>query len=945
MGGIKNKLKQLSNKTIPLSDYRLTSPFSQRGTKNTTSKGSLSLKGAGSPLGLTEGSIGWWGRVTKYTSLACLTLAILSTLVLNIISSYSNSSTRSNAEQVSNATNADVTALANSSSLSMSFSNATGSCTDTSNPANVCMEIPDGGGIATGGHTVTVRTPADATGYELTLSSADENDTSLVNVSNPDVDFAIDAIDTGVTGGVPTPVALSDAPNRWGFTAGDNSQNPDDLVNSSQWFGVLPGVRATMVAKEQPADQANGDSLALFYGVNVPNPASVPAGTYSTGLVYTLTVTLPSAPAPTLSKLAINDTALTGQTKEYALEGTNLSTAYDVWVDFNDNGKKDSGESATNLTTYPNTDKANTVISFINPASDTPGAYDIYVETYGGQAKLGKAYRVVKESICQSGNPNSDCQVDIDAHMIPVKYTGGTGEGGDGIPAQWTVVAKDDTNNPGDWYDYSQKKWANAVTVKDYTKYQTPGTPINENDILGYWVYIPRYAYEVQRRDATDHYVDGKYALPDNISTTTTDSHVIRNDFIIQFEKASDTPKEPTLGCSTLSGSTLNAKDYRTECNLNRAYGQATGTTWATHPAFRWGTDSTGYDELNGVWMGKFEQSGSSYPEVENVEMALVLPNQTALIQTLTGAYALDKSVGAYDPSNTGGGVDVKDYNNGQNDNYHIPSQNSHKLSVATSHMIKNSEWGAATYLTYSYYGAGVGGVQMNSNKSVYRATQYGLVYNRGVTGCGPYDVNVLQTYTDSGAFGTQSACSTTNKQRAWNGVIGQLASTTSNWYGIYDMAGGVYDVVAGVYSTTNGYVNNDINFTSPAREPYMDVYVQGFGGGNGFGNRQEWSSSSSPAYYNSDACTYETCGGDGLYELNSVQSPIPSDSDLQSWEGDAAFVEYSSRSYMFMRGGSYDYMGLGIDAALSDYSRSYVSPSASNNVMVIYTRPCLILG
>ena len=32
MGGIKNKLDKLSNKTIPLSDSRLTSPFSQRGT-------------------------------------------------------------------------------------------------------------------------------------------------------------------------------------------------------------------------------------------------------------------------------------------------------------------------------------------------------------------------------------------------------------------------------------------------------------------------------------------------------------------------------------------------------------------------------------------------------------------------------------------------------------------------------------------------------------------------------------------------------------------------------------------------------------------------------------------------------------------------------------------------------------------------------------------------
>ena len=49
-------------------------------------------------------------RITKYTSLACLTLAILSTLVLNIVSSYSYSKLNSNAEPVSNSS---VSTLAN----------------------------------------------------------------------------------------------------------------------------------------------------------------------------------------------------------------------------------------------------------------------------------------------------------------------------------------------------------------------------------------------------------------------------------------------------------------------------------------------------------------------------------------------------------------------------------------------------------------------------------------------------------------------------------------------------------------------------------------------------------------------------------------------------------------------------------------------------------------
>ena len=883
--------------------------------------------------------------LTKYLSIACLSLAILSTIGLNIISSYSITNLTSNAEEVSSANNStnQPSTLANTdpSAISLSFSNATGSCTDTSNPANICLSIPDGGGIATGGHTVTVRTPADATGYTLDVSSADGS-TSLKNVSNPNANFEFSTIDNG-------PVILDGYSNQWGFVLGDTSQQPD-LIDSPVWFGL--DSNGQFVIDESYSSAAYGRTNRIDYGINVFSPSAIPAGTYSIDLVYTLTVTLPSAPTPTLSKLILNDTALTGQTKEFALEGNNLSTAYDVWVDFNDNGRNDNGESAGSPTTYPGTDRAETVISFVNPAYNTPGTYDIYVETYGGHAKLDKAYRVVEKSICQSGNSDSDCQVDIDAHMIPVKYTGGTGQSGDGKPAQWTwtVVSKNDTNNPGDWYDYSQKKWANAVTVKDYTKYQTPGTVINESDVLGYWVYIPRYAYEVQRRDATDHYVDGKYALPDNVSTTTTDSHVIYNDFIIQFEKISDAKKEPTLGCSISSGSSLAAKDYRTECGLNRTYGSATGTTWATHPAFTWkytrainGIDRT--DEANGFWMGKFEQSGDKFVDVENVQKAVVLPNQTPLVVSITGQYAFDKAIGQYDQYNTGGGIDKHNYQNifGGTTAGYVPPQNSHHLQRATSHMVKNVEWGAVTYLTYSYYGAGVGAVQMNLNDAIYYAKNPSNVYYTGVTGCGPYDAdNTFRTYDDSGSFGTQQACSTSNPQRAYNGRIGQLASSTNNVYGVYDMAGGQYEAMASAYSTGMGFTDNTNNFTDMATEPYMDIYTAGTGAGPGFGSPQTWSKASVAMYYNNDACTWETCGGDGLHELGTVQSPVPTMTVKQSWEGEAQFANPSD-GVLFYRGAFPGYVGVNIEAGPSDYM--YYNPSSrSNSVTITRTRPCLIL-
>ena len=199
MGGIKNKLDKLSNKTlfkVPLwlkGDVRRKS---DRGIVSDTNPLGSRLPSFSQPSEMLTRNISntrtsnWWSlyasktigslrlvTLTKYLSIACLSLAILSTLILNLVSSYSSSKIESNAID----SNSEVSTLANdSSSISLSFSNATGSCSDTSNPANVCMSIPDNGGIATGGHTVTINAGNDIASYELKLSSKTE-ETALVN--------------------------------------------------------------------------------------------------------------------------------------------------------------------------------------------------------------------------------------------------------------------------------------------------------------------------------------------------------------------------------------------------------------------------------------------------------------------------------------------------------------------------------------------------------------------------------------------------------------------------------------------------------------------------------------------------------------------------------------------------------------------------------------------
>ena len=208
-------------------------------------------------------------------------------------------------------------------------------------------------------------------------------------------------------------------------------------------------------------------------------------------------------------------------------------------------------------------------------------------------------------------NANSDCQVDIDANMIPIRYVGNNSDGS----AIWATVSQNEIDHtPGLWYDYGKKQWANAITVtsSSLSKYKNKSqVTVNEDDVLGYWVYIPRYAYEVQRRDATDHFVVDEYPLPDNTTTgvnTSMNSHALKNDFIIQFEKSDTLKKTPAASCnawrksaqdmwvggvkptdnSDQAGKVL-AVDYRTGCDISREYGSSVNTTWGTHPAFSFG--------------------------------------------------------------------------------------------------------------------------------------------------------------------------------------------------------------------------------------------------------------------------------------------------------------------------------------------------------------------
>ena len=522
--------------------------------------------------------------------------------------------------------------------------------------------------------------------------------------------------------------------------------------------------------------------------------------------------------------------------------------------------------------------KSVTFAANVDPAKLASGSYSTTI-TYTATAKPApkpvdwpqRTAKIDPSEVCRSGYGSSSCLVDLDRNMIPVKYTGTT------TNAQWTSVAKpEDEDAKGNWYDYGKKQWANAVTVKKETldKYQGKDRVIDQADILGFWVYIPRYTYEVMRRDGTDKPVPAQ-------------------NFDIKFENT-NTPKKRPLACKIEN---VKDKDYRTECGVSRELPLMGGevSTWTTHPAF-----SFGKKELNGIWFAKFETTGTN-------TQPTVLPNERHIsggdVNMRIGTmYTIAKSLGVEDVDNEGG------------DSF-VSNQNTHNLAKLSSRMVNNNDWGAATYLSASRFGPGVGGVQINSQE--YQTHKMNGKDSTGTTGCGPYaSYNVQDTYSNGGNLGTQEACSKSNKQRAYNGTLGQLASTTNNPTGIYDMSGGGWEYVAASYTTNlneSGVSKYDDYFGTKAHPPYVNTYN----------------------ITNLNSCTFTTCGGQALYETNKGTGD-----GHGRYQWNSQYMYFDPASLWFRRGGIYYYVSdAGLfsvdnrsgDAYSNDAFRVALVPTAQN--------------
>jgi len=181
---------------------------------------------------------------------------------------------------------------------------------------------------------------------------------------------------------------------------------------------------------------------------------------------------------------------------------------------------------------------------------------------------------------------------------------------------------------------------------------------------------------------------------------------------------------------------------------------------YIVHPGFEFGGSK------KGIWVGKYEPSGT-------IGTVTVVPNVESLRnQTLSNMHTASQALKT---------------------TYGLPGD---------THIMKNIEWGAVSYLAESKYGRN--GTEITINNSMY------ITGNAGDS----VSASKVEGVANSNAYDTGK---------------GVLASTTGNIYGIYDMSGGAYEYVAAYLN--NSQLQSNTNITdlrnAVAENPeYADIYT-----------------------------------------------------------------------------------------------------------------------
>ena len=356
------------------------------------------------------------------------------------------------------------------------------------------------------------------------------------------------------------------------------------------------------------------------------------------------------------------------------------------------------------------------------------------------------------------------------------------------------------------------------------------GDEIPMDDINTMWVWIPRYTYTY-------------------LNTNTPQS------INIKFE--SGTASSGTIKCTDAVTGTSTTSETCTDTTNN---GLKAGTSTYTHPAFWWDKNDNNVresgEELTGIWVGKFEVSNdTTCTATSNAAIGSGCNLQTIrpLIKPNVQAWR---------------GAQVGTFFNG----IQKMSASGNQYGFATTdetHMMKNMEWGAVTYLSHSKYGINKE-VSMNS-------------VNTSITGCGPQS---------NGSIDSGSVC---NK---YTTALGQSASTTGNVTGIYDMSGGSWEYLMSSMVYSNGQVMSGYRTTNNQNSAFTGIL---YDGGASFTGTYTFPSK---RYY--DKYSYGTSETQYIRgKLGDATKEMAPTGNKGNWYSNYSYFPYSSYPWI-ARGGDY---------------------------------------
>ena len=313
-------------------------------------------------------------------------------------------------------------------------------------------------------------------------------------------------------------------------------------------------------------------------------------------------------------------------------------------------------------------------------------------------------------------------------------------------------------NTKEEWYNYEEKRWANAVIL---TNNKTADNYKEGEQILE--SDIESYFVWIPRYNY-------KLFNTTNFTYTASTEGEVASPQIIEVRFGTKETNDKNKNECTTPGESGNI-------------GNCNNGDWMTHPAF------LAFPNTKGLWVGKFEtgykgatSTTTAQHNINNSKQVIIKPNVYSW-RSIQVSNAYQTSFG-------------------------------YKRELE-SHMMKNTEWGAVAYLQQSLYGSHES-VRINNNRAY--LTGYAAV-NKPTCGytatnetCNKYEEVNLGT-----GMNAQDGTYTLNYFNSKS----VSASTTGNYYGIYDMSGGSVEYMMAVMVDENGKPSSGRN----------SLYNSGFNG------------------------------------------------------------------------------------------------------------------